>query len=92
MFCSPGYLSESDAEEGDGGDNKVTLPQPMSTRGAHQANEQAAVRLSEIGPRLSLKLVKIEDGIGTGEVLFHDHVIKSSEEREATRRRKEEQV
>lgn len=42
-------------------------------------------RLTEIGPRMMLQLVKIEEGIGTGEVLYHEYIKKSPEEVEATK-------
>jgi ribosome biogenesis protein SSF1/2 len=38
-----------------------------------------AIRLSEIGPRLKLKLIKIEEGVCEGPVLFHE-LVKGSEE------------
>ncbi|KAI7694772.1 hypothetical protein SSS_02378 [Sarcoptes scabiei] len=37
-------------------------------------------RLYELGPRIRLKLIKIEDGIMSGEVLFHSYVTKTAEE------------
>lgn len=37
-------------------------------------------RLIELGPRMKLELVKIEDGIMTGEVLHHSYVSKTKEE------------
>lgn len=39
-----------------------------------------AVKLTELGPRLTLKLVKIEEGICSGRVLHHEFVQKSSVE------------
>ncbi|CCD24084.1 rRNA-binding ribosome biosynthesis protein NDAI_0C04240 [Naumovozyma dairenensis CBS 421] len=39
-----------------------------------------AIRLTELGPRLTLKLVKIEEGICSGKVLHHEFVEKSSAE------------
>lgn len=38
------------------------------------------VNLREIGPRLTLKLHKIYDGVNSGEVLYHSEVTKSPEE------------
>ncbi|VDD81181.1 unnamed protein product [Mesocestoides corti] len=32
---------------------------------------KATIRLTEIGPRLTLKLIKIEDGVNSGNVLYH---------------------
>jgi ribosome biogenesis protein SSF1/2 len=37
-------------------------------------------RLTEIGPRMALQLVKIEEGVCSGEVLFHEFVTKTEEE------------
>ena len=37
-------------------------------------------RLTEIGPRMTLQLLKIEDGIANGEVLYHSVIQKTSEE------------
>ncbi len=38
------------------------------------------LRLTEIGPRMKLQLVKIEDGVGEGDVLYHQFIQKSEEE------------
>ena len=37
-------------------------------------------RLTEIGPRMTLQLLKIEDGIANGEVLYHSVIHKTPEE------------
>ena len=37
-------------------------------------------RLTELGPRLTLQLVKVEEGICEGEVMFHEFVQKTDEE------------
>lgn len=48
----------------------------------------SACRLTEVGPRMSLQLIKIEDGVCSGEVLFHEFVSKTPEElRELSERR-----
>ncbi|SCW00159.1 LAFE_0B10748g1_1 [Lachancea fermentati] len=39
-----------------------------------------AIKLTEVGPRLTLKLVKIEEGICSGKVLHHEYVKKTSAE------------
>lgn len=49
-------LSESEGE--DDPNAHITLPQDLSSRGT-RADGQSAVRLSELGPRLTLKLVKV---------------------------------
>jgi ribosome biogenesis protein SSF1/2 len=50
-----------------------------------QDAEQAAVKLTEIGPRMRLSLVKIEEGFCCGEILYHKHVKKTPEEIAALR-------
>lgn len=37
-------------------------------------------RLCELGPRLRLELLKIEEGISDGEVLYHKFIHKTPEE------------
>lgn len=49
---------------------------------------KSAVRLSEIGPRMVLKLIKVEDGLNDGEVLFHALKTKSEQEVEALERKR----
>jgi len=53
----------------------------------------AAVKLTEIGPRMTLSLIKVEEGLCSGEVLYHQHVTKTEEEvlqlRKESRRREQ---
>lgn len=42
--------------------------------------KKKAIRLTEVGPRLNLKLVKIEDGICTGKILHHEYIHKTDDE------------
>ena len=64
-----GYVS-SDSEREDNENTKVILSQSM--HGSTNAkNEQSAIRLKEIGPRMTLELQKIEELINTGRVLYH---------------------
>uniref|UniRef100_A0A8C9VBD8 Peter pan homolog n=1 Tax=Scleropages formosus TaxID=113540 RepID=A0A8C9VBD8_SCLFO len=80
-------LSESEAEQ-DGEHNITELPQVFSGRG-NMCSEQSAVRLTEIGPRMTLKLVKIEEGLGEGNILYHSLVSKSDEELQEMLKKKE---
>lgn len=43
-------------------------------------NAKSAVRLYELGPRLTVELHKIESELLTGEVLYHKFVVKTQEE------------
>ncbi|XP_046844252.1 suppressor of SWI4 1 homolog [Xenia sp. Carnegie-2017] len=80
-----GYGSESEAE--DPIDNHVTLPQDLPGRG-NIKSEKSSVKLTELGPQMSLQLMKIEDGLCTGEVLFHEFVQKTKEEVESLKKQR----
>ncbi|XP_068434500.1 suppressor of SWI4 1 homolog [Clinocottus analis] len=83
-------LSESEAEQ-DGEHNITELPQVYSGRG-NMASQQSAVRLTEIGPRMTLQLSKIEEGMGEGNILYHTTVTKTEEEIQEILNRKEAQL
>ncbi|CAF0790146.1 unnamed protein product [Adineta ricciae] len=74
-----GNASESEDESMGNDENEVILSQQLRSRGNLKSN-QSAIRLTEIGPRMTLELVKIEDGLCDGEVLYHTHISKTSEE------------
>ena len=57
FVLDPGYDSSSEVEE----DEKVEV----------KGSNQRAIRLTELGPRLRLELVKVEEGMCDGKVLFH---------------------
>ena len=38
------------------------------------------MKLSELGPRINLELFKVEQGLNSGEVLYHKYVTKSQAE------------
>ncbi|XP_037398922.1 suppressor of SWI4 1 homolog [Pygocentrus nattereri] len=80
-------LSESEAEQ-DGDHNITELPQVYSGRG-NMRSQQSAVRLTEIGPRMTLQLVKITEGMGDGNVLYHSIHTKTEEELMEILKRKE---
>ena len=59
-------------------------------------SEQSSVRLVELGPRITMDLIKIEEGMLDGEVLYHRLVQKTDEEKKAIKiarekRRKEKE-
>ncbi|XP_061469714.1 suppressor of SWI4 1 homolog isoform X1 [Rhineura floridana] len=80
-------LSESEAEQ-DGSHNIMELPQAYTGRGNMKA-QQSAVRLTEIGPRMTLQLIKVEEGLGQGNVLYHSFIHKTEEEIQEALARKE---
>lgn len=79
-------MSESEFE--DDPNAHVTLSQKLISRGNVEQGK-SAIRLSELGPRMTLQLIKIEDGLLDGEVLYHELIIKTDEEKEEIRKRRE---
>ncbi|XP_076975520.1 suppressor of SWI4 1 homolog [Tamandua tetradactyla] len=90
LLATGAGLSESEAEP-DGEHNITELPQAIAGRGNMRA-QQSAVRLTEIGPRMTLQLIKIQEGVGEGNVLFHSFVHKTEEELQAILAAKEERL
>ncbi|XP_009280758.1 PREDICTED: uncharacterized protein LOC103901576 [Aptenodytes forsteri] len=80
-------LSESEAEQ-DGTHNVLELPQAYAGRGNMKA-QQSAVRLTEIGPRMTLQLIKVEEGLAQGNVLYHGFIHKMEAEVKEILARKE---
>lgn len=67
---SAGSDSEADEKKG-----KVRLAGDYvgrGNRGKGVRGDKRAVRLVELGPRMEMGLVKIEEGVGEGEILFHE--------------------
>uniref|UniRef100_A0A1A9W9E1 Brix domain-containing protein n=1 Tax=Glossina brevipalpis TaxID=37001 RepID=A0A1A9W9E1_9MUSC len=82
FIMQEGNASESEAEADE--NSQVVLPQTLKRKG-NMENNKSAVQLYEIGPRLTLQLIKIEEGLLTGEVLYHDHIFKTEQEKETLR-------
>jgi ribosome biogenesis protein SSF1/2 len=64
-----GYSSESEAD--DLPDSKIVLPDDFQDK---KKNTTVALKLHELGPRLKLKLIKIEEGVCRGNVVYHSYV------------------
>ncbi|KAG5314351.1 SSF1 protein, partial [Acromyrmex insinuator] len=86
-FLTKPTMSESEAEDDE--NSHVTLSQKLSSRG-NQANSKSAIRLFELGPRMTLQLIKVENGLLDGEVLYHEFIHKTKEEKLAIKKRREE--
>lgn len=55
-------------------------PTSEKKEGARSGVQKRAVRLAEIGPRMTLRLVKVEEGLCDGKVMWHEFVTKTKEE------------
>ncbi|KAJ4305435.1 rRNA-binding ribosome biosynthesis protein [Kalmusia sp. IMI 367209] len=67
-------MSKRDRERVKAGDD------PQKPRAGRPKVEKRAVKLVEIGPRLKLRLTKVEEDICSGKVMWHEFVTKSKEE------------
>uniref|UniRef100_A0A182JVW6 Brix domain-containing protein n=1 Tax=Anopheles christyi TaxID=43041 RepID=A0A182JVW6_9DIPT len=86
-FVEKGHLlSESEADDEDA---RVVLAQNLKC--GNFAENQSSLRLHEIGPRITMRLMKIEDDLMTGEVLYHDYIEKNPIEVEAIRKKRAQQ-
>ncbi|KAL0918319.1 hypothetical protein M5K25_010321 [Dendrobium thyrsiflorum] len=63
-----GYGSESEADE-----ESATVSLTNDLGRANRASMKSAVKLQEIGPRMTLRLVKIEEGLCSGGVIFSEY-------------------
>jgi len=70
---------------------------PKKFPGGRAAPQKRAIKLTELGPRLTLRLVKVEEGVCAGKVLWHEYLERTAEEEreldrvwERRRREKEE--
>ncbi|KAI5082246.1 hypothetical protein GOP47_0001989 [Adiantum capillus-veneris] len=70
-----GYGSESEAE-----DDASTVQLSSDIGHLNYKSQKSAVKLQEIGPRMTLQLVKVEEGLCSGAVLFHEYIKKTPEE------------
>ena len=84
----PGEMSDSEPEDED---TQVVLPSKYRGKGNNQA-QKSALKLVELGPRLRLKLYKVERGMASGDVMYHAYENKTPEEIKALKQRKEGEV
>jgi ribosome biogenesis protein SSF1/2 len=49
-------------------------------RHARNGIEKRAVKLVELGPRMKLRMTKVEEGVCNGKVMWHEYIHKSKEE------------
>lgn len=68
VISRSGYGSESEADEEAA---TVTLTSDLSR--VNRASTKSAVKLQEIGPRMTLQLIKVEGGLCSGEVMFSEY-------------------
>jgi ribosome biogenesis protein SSF1/2 len=93
--AADGFTSGSDSEPDTDAEVEITasLAKKLSKRkqaaagkdgaanGEKRDNvERKAIKLHELGPRLKLRLTKVEEGVCAGKVMWHEYIHKSKEE------------
>mgnify|MGYP003706126633 CR=1 FL=1 len=72
--------------EGEDEQSHVKLAQNYAGRG-NKDSQKSALKLVELGPRMTLDLFKVEKGVCEGEVLYHKFITKSETEARKTKQR-----
>jgi ribosome biogenesis protein SSF1/2 len=70
-------LSRKEKERLAAGDESSTR---AAARSAAPRVEKRAVKLVELGPRLKLRLTKVEEDVCTGKIMWHEYITKSAAE------------
>jgi len=86
--AASGAMSDSEAEDET---SHVVLPQKYAGKGNLKAHK-SALKLVELGPRLRVKLTKVERGLAAGDVMYHAYVKKTPEEVRAVRDKFEQEA
>ncbi|KAK4264663.1 hypothetical protein QN277_025808 [Acacia crassicarpa] len=68
FITKAGYGSESEADE-----EAATVTLASDLGRVNRASTKSAVKLQEVGPRMTLELIKVEKGLCSGEVLFSEY-------------------
>lgn len=68
LLCRAGYGSESEAE-----DDAATVQLSSDIGHLNYKSQKNAVKLQEIGPRMTMQLVKVEEGLCSGAIMFHEY-------------------
>lgn len=97
FLARSGYGSESEGEDAEASRVEVVEGTAGRAGGRSKGPRQSRIRLFEVGPRLELEIIKVEEGLCGGKVLYHRYVKKSAAEAAAqeteaeTKRRQKEQ-
>lgn len=88
VAAASGAMSDSEPEDET---SQVVLPQKFAGKGNLQSHK-SALKLVELGPRLRMKLTKVERGLASGDVMYHAYIKKDPEEARAIKERMEQEA
>ncbi|CAA7388838.1 unnamed protein product [Spirodela intermedia] len=74
FITKAGYGSESEAD-----DEAATVSLASDVGRVNRASNRSAIKLQEIGPRMTLQLIKVEEGLCSGSVIFNEYEKESTE-------------
>lgn len=77
------------AKDGQNEPTRKATPAPTLSEGGENV-ERRAVKLTELGPRMRLRLTKVEEGLCSGKVMWHEYIHKTREEEKEMEARWEE--
>lgn len=86
--AADGFTSGSDSEPDTDAEVEIDMPaarkvRRTSTKSSGEKKEgvmRKAVKMHELGPRLRLRLTKVEEGVCNGKVMWHEYIHKTKEE------------
>jgi ribosome biogenesis protein SSF1/2 len=81
----------SDSEAEDDPSHVVQVPDHYAGKG-NAKSQKSALKLVEMGPRLTLELIKVEKGLGGGDILYHALINKTPAEAEELKKRKQNEA
>jgi ribosome biogenesis protein SSF1/2 len=84
--AASGAMSDSEAEDET---SHVVLPQKYAGKG-NVKSHKSALKLVELGPRIRMKLTKVERGLACGDVMYHAYVKKDPAEARAQKEKIEQ--
>lgn len=87
---STNYQSDA-ASDSEAEDETSHVVLPQNYRGV-QKSQKSALKLVEIGPRMRLTLLKVERGLGAGDVMYHAHQTKTPEQARATKHKVDQEA
>jgi len=79
------YMSENEVED-------TLEEEDIKAKGANKGPKKMTVKLYEVGPRMTLQLIKIEEGLLKGNVVYHRLVKKTAEEVDKNRKKLKEKA
>jgi ribosome biogenesis protein SSF1/2 len=80
------YVDAGSDSEMEDESSRVTLPERYVGRG-NAKSQLSAMKLTELGPRMTIEIYKVEQGAGEGDILYHKFVKKTAEEAAAIKSR-----